>query len=58
MKSNKCEECRFFETINGRHAPAGKCRRHSPRPGMSPSWPEVSPDDWCGEWLPDPETLP
>ena len=53
-----CENCRFFSP-NYKQS-GGDCRRYAPKPtNVMDSdehhraytyWPEMSPDDWCGEF--------
>jgi hypothetical protein len=55
MRRPTCEGCRFYDA----GAKFGICRRHAPRARILrehdgdlsgyPRWPEVEPDDWCGE---------
>jgi len=58
----KCELCRFYVPIwNGRLE--GKCHVNPPvidesfdnarsDAGLG-NWPKVTPEDWCGSWLPE-----
>ena len=46
----RCQNCRFSVE---RTAIRLECRRYAPRPLEATQrlgWPEVSNDDWCGEW--------
>lgn len=49
----QCKTCKFFDEVNN----FGYCRRYAPRhlsgvgTGFEENkWPEVQPDDWCGEY--------
>ncbi len=41
-----CPACRYFEADGGGRA--GACRRYPP--GAAGGYPEVTADDWCGEY--------
>ena len=44
----KCTNCKFFNTAES------ECRRYAPSPtenGSNASWPSVSAEDWCGEFV-------
>ncbi len=57
----RCDLCLFFEpkTVNG---DLGVCRRHAPKPILSPArpvddkpnviWPQVTHSDYCGDGVP------
>ena len=45
-----CRTCIFVHHANNDRS---TCRRHAPTTGTDgrqAHWPEVSADDWCGEW--------
>lgn len=50
-----CVDCVFFE-VNLAHPSLGLCRRYAPRAAVVLNgnarvvWPEVSRNDWCGEF--------
>ncbi len=47
-----CANCAFaILTVDGltNKATAFECRRYAPRPGQLAAWPDVRPDDWCGQ---------
>lgn len=49
-----CDTCEWFQHVAG--GPVGHCHRNPPQGNAS--WPEVHPDDWCGEHvtrMPEPE---
>lgn len=48
----KCVKCEFYESYEpeGR-AWSGECRKNAPVGGQSRLWPEVSDNDWCGEFV-------
>lgn len=64
MKEKKCTSCRFAkEEFSSPGARNYSCRRHAPLPrwrgepinkamggGLMAMWPDVMPDDWCGEF--------
>ena len=39
----KCESCQFYDEANS------QCRRYPPTPSAR-RWPNVAPDNWCGEY--------
>jgi len=57
-----CENCRFFQSDYKQTG--GDCRRHAPNPmsfadteeshTVDIVWPQMSKDDWCGEFQPHP----
>lgn len=58
-----CDTCRFVHrrmTANPRKpAEVLECRRRPPKPDFTPwggqthgKWPQVWPEDWCGQWEP------
>jgi len=54
--SQTCETCRYFYEEKSNEI--SECRRYPPRPVADPEdagllsayWPDVEPDQWCGEW--------
>lgn len=58
MPEERCENCRFWkETADD--GSAGECQRYpkqirTDQFGMllGASFPQMEPDDWCGEWKP------
>ena len=58
-RAERCETCRFLESIDGKIEP-GYCKRYPPRTSdallllnaMSDIQPVVWSNDWCGEWQP------
>ncbi len=55
MDEISCRSCRFFEFEGGsrKEVDLGECRRMAPTPGKKSvaSWPSVTWDTWCGEWV-------
>ena len=64
-----CKACAFWQKVNPFPPPEedeseiGLCRAHSPRPIIDLdsevcrwelTWPQTTPADWCGEFLPGP----
>jgi hypothetical protein len=59
-----CENCRFFALDH--KETSGDCRRYAPKPmsfadtedfhTVDIVWPQMSLDDWCGEFQPHPIT--
>lgn len=54
----KCATCAFFVHFGG-GSDGGNCQRHAPRPVLDcrmksgtrlAYWPEVSVEDFCGDW--------
>lgn len=48
-----CANCAFaIVSVDGAtNQPHGfECRRYAPRPGIVAAWPNVRPDDWCGQY--------
>jgi len=45
--SRECSACIYFDNE------FKECRRRAPGESArgTPDWPQVRPDDWCGEWL-------
>lgn len=66
--SQSCCSCRYYQSRElDPNSGEGQCRRHAPRPlredlvtdadgyvlsHVFARWPDVSVDDWCGEWRP------
>lgn len=50
-----CSACQFWRHFGATSRRAAECRRFPPvRVGMhGTEFPEVGPDDWCGEFMPD-----
>jgi len=49
-----CANCAFaILSVDGAsNKVAGfECRRYAPRPGQLSAWPDVRPDDWCGQYM-------
>jgi len=52
-----CKNCRNFKTKQG-NGKKGECHRYPPTEGVRtgtgineyPSWPDVKPTQWCGEF--------
>ena len=63
-----CVDCKHFYHLNDE---GGQCRRYAPRPGifpvdpdvdahgdtLFPDWPQVMPEEWCGEFYLDETVL-
>jgi hypothetical protein len=58
--ARSCETCWFYRELKENF---GVCRKNSPKPesiidpdeeghGVIAMWPQVMPDDWCGDHLP------
>jgi hypothetical protein len=56
-----CENCVYWEALEGPRETLGSCHRHAPMPVLHDAWPDTkpardawwpltAPDDWCGEW--------
>jgi hypothetical protein len=60
MPSIECKKCLFFKTKQGK-GKKGECHRYPPTehdpvtngPKKFPTWPDVKPTQWCGEFRPD-----
>ena len=58
MTGFKCEDCKYFEQCNKF---LGWCRRNPPTILLTEDrfgdgvWPNVSQEDWCGEFVEEPE---
>lgn len=55
MAERSCSSCRFAKVAVGEDdAPRLDCRRFPPAvittDEVLVAWPQVSDDDWCGEW--------
>ena len=55
MDEISCRSCRFFDFQGDsrKEVDLGECRRMAPTPGKKSmaSWPSVTWDTWCGEWV-------
>jgi hypothetical protein len=53
LPEQRCRNCRYFRAdLDFDPDVYGRCRRHAPRQEYRGfAWPEVSPVDWCGEWV-------
>jgi hypothetical protein len=53
-----CENCVYWEAIEGPRETDGRCHRHAPSVALNPDvntvWPLTAPGDWCGEWKEQP----
>ena len=49
-----CETCRWFDADPKPHEQIGLCRKCPPQMLPTPEapsvWPEVTSEDWCGQW--------
>ena len=52
MSGEKCDGCRFYHWWSTQYS--GQCRRYPPKivDRHAERWPNVGPDDWCGEFEP------
>lgn len=62
MGVERCDGCRFWrkgEAPSETYQHTGDCRRYAPRakvglgdeePFCYVDWPQLFPEDWCGEW--------
>ena len=56
IENQQCQNCRFWRFENRK----GRCKRYPPSVKSGPTnridmweFPEVTSDEWCGEWQPD-----
>lgn len=63
VREERCETCRYARPLSGNNDGWVECHRYAPRPTHKPPedddgtaatvfayWPELAPDDFCGEW--------
>lgn len=50
--TDKCQSCRYWESLPIANGNYGNCRRHAPAvgEGRNPEWPGTQPRDWCGDF--------
>jgi hypothetical protein len=47
---DQCDTCTYYRMRSHGEKQVGECRCRSPGPGFMAQWPQVKPDDWCGEF--------
>ena len=49
-----CATCRWWQQLTA----VGQCRRYPPAVASQVRLPTTGPNDWCGEYTPDPDRHP